>query len=166
MILLGVLVKTFRIQITSTISTLLLKLSNYILKKMQIKKKKKGFHFNLLSNLNRWEESINDYLVFYPLSPRSSIPLVIEEKVGWDVEATKQKHRLRQLPPHAFTYAARKVTLNNWRPTWQTSSQNYFLLKKKWTLHIKLLQKSINFYLSYQMLKLLRYSSVFLKVIN
>ena len=53
MILLGVLVKTFRIQITSTISTLLLKLSNYILKKMQIKKKKKGFHFNLLSNLNR-----------------------------------------------------------------------------------------------------------------
>ena len=52
MILLGVLVKTFRIQITSTISTLLLKLSNYILKKMQIKKKK-VFHFNLLSNLNR-----------------------------------------------------------------------------------------------------------------
>ena len=124
------------------------------------------FLFRLLSNLNEWKESINEYLVFYPLSPFLSIILVIEEKVRWDVEATKQNVALDNCPHmHSPTQPGKyleqlKANMADFK------SELLFTFKKLKFTYIKLLQKALTFIFPTECWNFIRYSSVFLKVIS
>ena len=111
------------------------------------------FLFRLLSNLNEWKESINEYLVFYPLSPFLSIILVIEEKVRWDVEATKQNVALDNCP-HMHSPTQPGKYLEQLKANMADFKSELLFTFKKLKFTYKASSKSNNFYLSYRMLKL------------
>ena len=99
------------------------------------------------------------------MSPFLSIILVIEEKVRWDVEATKQNVALDNCP-HMHSPTQPGKYLEQLKAYMADFKSELLFTFKKLKFTYKASSKSINFYLSYQMLKLLRYSSVFLKVIS